>query len=159
MLFAVKRAFLLIGATAGAIIAAGAIAIGHPVSPVAGTSPTPAGAVAKVPAAPMSDNPAPSTPSATYGLPGQPARVTALKHRYDTDPGFRNFVADYNAWTGHPNRGESASLAALSWLSQQGAPMSALIEGVQPRPAILRALQEHWRDQAESARPKSPANP
>ena len=85
--------------------------------------------------------------------------MTALKHRYDTDPGFRNFVADYNAWTGHPNRGENASLAAVSQLSQQGAPMSALIEGVQPRPAILRALQEHWRDQAESPQPKPPANP
>lgn len=159
MPFVMKRALLLIGVTAGAIIVASAIAIGQPVSPVAGTNRSAAGRIAKMPAASVSDNSVPSTPSATYGLPEQTARIAALKHRYDTDPGFRNFVADYNAWTGHPNRGESASLAALSRLSQKGAPMSALIEGVQPRPAILRALQEHWREKAESARPKSPANP
>lgn len=158
MYLAMKRTFLLTGVTAGAITVAGAIAIGQPVAPVAGTNPTEARAVARPPVASISASPAASTPSATYGLPGQTARITALKHRYDTDPGFRNLVADYNAWTGHPNRGENASLAALSRLSQQGAPMSALIKGVQPRPAILRALQEHWRDQAESTRPQSPGN-
>ena len=57
MPLAMKRSFLLIGVTAGAIIVAGAIAIGQPAPPVAGTTPTAGSAVAKLPAAPASDDP------------------------------------------------------------------------------------------------------
>ena len=73
--------------------------------------------------------------------------MAALRRRYQNDPGFRQMVQDFNAMQGHPNRGEAASLQALDELAVAGAPASALITAIQPRPSFLRALQRHWQRQ------------
>lgn len=152
-----KHAHLVSRTMAGAIIAAAFLNVSVPRTARAGNPGTDGMASAQSPGMSASSTAKGTTPDSTsaYGLPENAARIAALRHRYETDPGFRALVADYNAWSGHPDRGETASLAALSRLAAQGAPMSALIEAVQPRPAILRALQEDWQKESEGAQPQA----
>ncbi|MGC9272101.1 hypothetical protein [Acidiphilium sp.] len=93
----------------------------------------------------------PTTPTAAVDktLPRHAAQITRLEQEYRDHAGFRQLVADYNAETGHPDRGVTASLEALDQDAVAGAPAFALFRTVQPRAEIARALDRHWRDERE----------
>lgn len=113
-------------------------------------------AVAK---APINEAVLPATPTAAVDktLPNHAAQIARLEQEYRDNAGFRQLVADYNAETGHPNRGVTASLEALDQDAVAGAPAFALFRTVQPSAEIARALDRHWRDERERRDHDTPA--
>lgn len=101
----------------------------------------------------------PATPTAAVDktLPNHAAQIARLEQEYRNNAGFRQLVADYNAETGHPNRGVTVSLEALDHDAVAGAPVFALFRAVQPRAEIARALDRHWRDERERRDHDTPA--
>ncbi len=101
----------------------------------------------------------PATPTEVVDktLPNHATQIARLEQEYRDHAGFRQLVADYNAETGHPNRGVTASLEALDQDAVAGAPVFALFRAVQPRAEIARALERHWRDERERRDHDTPA--
>ncbi|MEE3504300.1 hypothetical protein [Acidiphilium acidophilum] len=95
-------------------------------------------------------------------LPDPAARLARLKQEYRDHAGLRQLVADFNAETGHPGRGETASLQALDQDAVAGAPVFGLMQAVQPRAEMAHAFERHWRDERrrrEDGRTAAPAMP
>lgn len=90
-------------------------------------------------------------------LPSHAMRIARLEQEYRDDPGFRQLVADFNAETGHPGRGETASPEALDHDAIAGAPAFALFRAVQPRAEIARALDRQWGDERAQRDSDTPA--
>lgn len=93
----------------------------------------------------------------TKTLGDHAGQIARLEAEYRNHAGFRQLVADFNAATGHPDRGEKASLEALDQNVDTGAPVFGLMQAVQPRAVIARALERHWRDERERRDRDSPA--
>ncbi|MDD2878324.1 MAG: hypothetical protein PHT60_14070 [Acidiphilium sp.] len=109
---------------------------------------------------PVTGNPAVPGPAAQtidQTLPSHDAQIARLEQEYRDHAGFRQLVTDYNAETGHPGRGVTASLEALDQDAVAGAPAFALFRAVQPRAEIARALDHHWRDERERRDRNTPA--
>lgn len=98
---------------------------------------------------PTMTKPLPATAAQVIGqqLPDRTTRLAQLEREYRDHAGFRQLVADYNAETGHPGRGKTASLMALDRDAVAGTPAFALLRAVQPRAEIVRAFDRHWRDE------------
>jgi hypothetical protein len=90
-------------------------------------------------------------------LPSHAMRIARLEQEYRDHPGFRQLVMDFNAETGHPGRGVTASLEALDHDAIAGAPAFALFRAVQPRAEIARALDRQWGDERAQRDRDTPA--